>query len=248
MTDSSSPNGSSSQLAPTAPIHVAIIMDGNGRWANTRGKVRSDGHRAGTQNIRRIIKAFANRGVQYLTLYAFSTENWERPGEEVDALMELLGEAIRTETRALHKEGVRIRHLGRTDRLSAHLKKAISESVQLTRDNMAMNLNIAFDYGGRSEILQAVKKMLTDRVHPDAVTEEVMGRYLYTMDVPDPDLVIRTAGEMRLSNFLIWQAAYAEYYTTSTLWPDFDEAEVELALAAYTQRQRRFGRVLVSRR
>ncbi|MDA1189049.1 MAG: polyprenyl diphosphate synthase [Chloroflexi bacterium] len=232
---------------PTPPVHVAIIMDGNGRWANTRGQTRSDGHRAGTQNIRRIIRLFSGRGVRYLTLYAFSTENWERPDDEVDALMELLGEAIRTETQALHEEGVRIRHLGRTDRLSPHLQKAINSSVELTQNNTTMNLNVAFDYGGRAEILEAIKKLVANGVRPEDVNEETFEKYLYTPDVPDPDLIIRTAGEMRLSNFLIWQAAYAEYYTTGTLWPDFDESEIDLALAAYAQRQRRFGRVLDSR-
>jgi undecaprenyl diphosphate synthase len=236
-------NGASQPAFATVPAHVAIIMDGNGRWANSRGLGRSDGHRAGTENIRRIIRAFARHGVKYLTIYAFSTENWERPTDEVGALMELLGEAIRNETESLHKEGVRIRHLGRVDRLSPYLQRAINESVELTKRNTAINLNVAFDYGGREEVLQAVRAMLRDRVRPDEVDEEALASRLYTAGLPDPDLIIRTAGEMRISNFLLWQAAYAEYYTTPTLWPDFDEAEVEQALAAYAQRQRRFGRV-----
>ncbi|MBM3944370.1 MAG: di-trans,poly-cis-decaprenylcistransferase [SAR202 cluster bacterium] len=244
MTDGPGAHGASQAVHSTVPAHVAIIMDGNGRWANGRGKNRSDGHRAGTENIRRIINAFTAHGVKYLTLYAFSTENWGRPGEEVDALMELLGEAIRSETHVLHEQGVRIRHVGRVDRLSQHLQKAIAESVELTKYNTVMNLNVAFDYGGRAELLDAIKKMLADGVRPEAVNTELLERYLYTAGIPDPDLIIRTAGEMRLSNFLIWQAAYAEYYSTTTLWPDFDETEVERALSAYAQRQRRFGRVL----
>jgi undecaprenyl diphosphate synthase len=236
-------NGASPSGAASVPVHVAIIMDGNGRWANGRGLARSDGHRAGTENIRRIIRAFARHGVKHLTLYAFSTENWERPTDEVGALMELMGEAIRNETESLHKEGVRIRHLGRVDRLSPYLRRAINESVELTKHNKVINLNVAFDYGGREEVLQAVRTMLRDGVRPDEVDEELLASRLYTAGIPDPDLIIRTAGEMRLSNFLLWQAAYAEYYTTPTLWPDFDEAEVERALAAYAHRQRRFGRV-----
>lgn len=236
-------NGASPLGAAPVPTHVAVIMDGNGRWANGRGLARSDGHRAGTENIRRIIRAFAQHGVRHLTLYAFSTENWERPTEEVGALMELLGEAIRNETELLHKEGVRIRHLGRVDRLSPHLQRAIQESVELTKRNTHINLNVAFDYGGREEILQAVRAMLGDGVRPDEVDEGLLEGHLYTAGLPDPDLIIRTAGEMRISNFLLWQAAYAEYYTTPTLWPDFGEGEVELALTAYAQRQRRFGRV-----
>ena len=226
-----------------SPKHVAIIMDGNGRWAESRGNSRSDGHRAGTDNVRRIIEAFAAHGVDYLTLFAFSTENWHRPDAEIQSLIEILSEVIRREVEDLHRQGVRIRHLGRLDRLSPHLRKAILDSVELTENNTGITLSVAFDYGGRAEILQAVKDILSQGVAPQELTEEIFQGYLYTSDIPDPDLIIRTAGEMRLSNFLLWQSAYAEYYATPVLWPDFDEDEVAQALEAYGQRQRRFGGV-----
>ena len=231
---------------PTIPTHVAIIMDGNGRWAQERGRSRSEGHRAGTDNIRRVIQALVRYGVKYLTVFAFSTENWDRPGDEVQALVELLGEAIRAETQELHEQGVRIRHLGRADRLSPELRKAINSSIELTKDNTTLTLNVAFDYGGRAEILDAVRGMMADGLPPDQVSEEVFSSYMYTGDIPDPDLIVRTAGEMRLSNFLLWQAAYAEYYTTLKPWPDFDEEEVAKALDAYSRRHRRFGRVVAA--
>ena len=226
------------------PAHVAIIMDGNGRWAAERGQPRSEGHRAGTENIRRVIESFVEHGIKYLTVFAFSTENWSRPENEVNTLLELLGEAIREETLQLHERGVRIRHLGRLDRLAPVLRDAIRSSVELTRDNSLLTLNVAFDYGGRAEILDAVKGVVADGLKVEDVSEDVFRRYLYSGDMPDPDLIIRTAGEMRLSNFLLWQAAYAEYYVTDKLWPDFDEDEIVRALDAYGQRQRRFGRVL----
>lgn len=225
------------------PRHVAIIMDGNGRWAESQGQSRSEGHRAGTENLRRIIRVFSDSGVDYLTLYAFSTENWVRPDEEVRFLLEILREVIVREAQSLHEEGVRIQHLGRLDRLSAELQDAIREAVELTKDNVGITLSGAFDYGGRSEILEAVKGLLADGVTPEQLTEEVFQRYLYTGDMPDPDLVIRTAGEMRLSNFLLWQSAYTEYYTTPVFWPDFDEVEVVQALEAFSRRHRRFGTV-----
>ena len=225
------------------PEHVAIIMDGNGRWARSRGIPRSEGHRAGTENVRRIVEAFDQRGVRYLTLFAFSTENWTRPGTEVQSILRILAEAIAREIKPLHERGVRIRHLGRLDRLSPELRKAIWDGVELTKSNPGMTLNGAFDYGGRAEILEAVRMIVADGLEPSAITEQVFRRYLYTVDVPDPDLLIRTAGEMRLSNFLLWQSAYAEYYATPVYWPDFDEHEVVKALEAYSKRQRRFGSV-----
>ena len=225
------------------PTHVAVIMDGNGRWARSRGKPRSEGHRAGTDNVRHIIEAFARHGVDYLTLFAFSTENWSRPEDEVDGLLEILREVIGREVRRLHERGVRIRHLGRLDRLAPQLREAIVDGVELTRNNTGMNLSVAFDYGGRAEILNAVRRIVADGVSPEDITEDTFYRYLYTNEIPDPDLVIRTAGEMRLSNFLLWQSAYAEYYATPVFWPDFDEEEVSRALDAFAQRQRRFGNV-----
>ena len=226
-----------------SPGHVAIIMDGNGRWARSRGKPRPEGHRAGTDNLRRVIEAFSQNNVDYLTLFAFSTENWERPDDEVRSLIDILSEVVRREVENLHRQGVRIRHLGRLDRLSPQLQKAIRDSVELTKDNRGMTLSVAFDYGGRDEILNAVRRIVADDISPEEISEEVFRRYLHTGELPDPDLIIRTAGEMRMSNFLLWQSAYAEYYATSVLWPDFDETEVAKALAAYSQRQRRFGKV-----
>ena len=211
--------------------------------AEERALARSEGHRAGLDNIRRVVKFFARRGVKYLTVFAFSTENWERPGEEVEALIGLLGQALRDETLPLHEEGVRINHLGRLDKLPDALQEAIRESVELTRHNDRMTLNVAYDYGSRAEIVGAVKAIVADGLSPDQVTEEVLARYLYTDGLPDPDLVIRTGGEMRLSNFLLWQAAYAEFYSTGAWWPDFDEAEAAKALDAYSRRRRRYGKL-----
>ena len=237
----------SETLTPIFPVpnHVAIIMDGNGRWAKKRGLPRLAGHKAGTENIRRVISSFSDHGVRYLTLYAFSTENWSRPNEEVTGLMDILQDVIHKEVRKLHKQGVRIRHLGRLDRLSPKLRQAICDAIKLTKDNKGLILNIAFDYGGRSEILEAVRRMLADGLSPKQVNEDLFNRYLYSADLPDPDLIIRTGGEMRLSNFLLWQAAYSEYYSVPDTWPDFDEEEVRKALIAYSQRQRRFGKVAI---
>ena len=225
------------------PAHVAIIMDGNGRWAERRGLGRSEGHRAGTENVRRVTRSLAERGVEVLTIYAFSTENWDRPRYEVRALMEMLGRSIKSETPHLHAEGVRIRHLGRLDRLPESLRLAINDSIELTRHNEGITLCVAFDYGGREEILEATRRLISSGVSQDDVSQEKLAAELYTAGIPDPDLIIRTAGEMRMSNFLLWQAAYAEYYATATLWPDFDERELELALIEYGRRERRFGRI-----
>ncbi len=225
------------------PRHVAIIMDGNGRWARQRGMPRLAGHRAGTENVRRTVRACLDFGVGFLTLFAFSTENWDRPVDEVKGLMLILEEVIGRETAALHKEGVAIRHLGRKEELSASLRRKIQQSEDTTRDNTRMTLNIAFNYGGRREILDAVQRLVSAGVDTAALDEETFARYLYTTGQPDPDLVIRTAGEMRISNYLIWQAAYAEYYSTPTYWPDFDRAELRAALLAYAQRKRKFGKV-----
>jgi len=225
------------------PQHVAIIMDGNGRWAQQRGLPRIAGHRAGTENIRRVIETFGRYGVKYLTLYAFSTENWSRPRDEIRGLFRLLGRVIDRETKDLHEKGVRLRHLGRLEGISQRLRDKVQRAIELTKDNTQMTLSICFNYGGRAEIVDAVRRMVADGVIPEAIDEGLIQRYLYTADLPDPDLIIRTGGEMRLSNFLIWQAAYSEYYSTPTFWPDFGEAEIEAALVAYSRRQRRFGRV-----
>ena len=218
-------------------------MDGNGRWAQERGLSRQAGHRAGTENIRRLIETFADRGVQYLTLYAFSTENWARPRREVSTLIKLLGRVLERELRALHENGVRLVHLGSLGPLSPDLQKKVCDAIELTKNNRRLTVCLAFNYGGRSEILEAVKRIVREEIPASEITEEVMASHLDTRGIPDPDLIIRTAGEMRLSNFLLWQAAYAEYYATPTYWPDFDEAEVDRALAAYARRERRFGAV-----
>lgn len=223
------------------PNHVAIIMDGNGRWAEKRGMPRLFGHRAGTDNVQRVVEAFDRYQVRYLTLYAFSTENWRRPGVEVSGLFHILAEMIDRETKVLHKKGVKLAHLGKVDELAPELRDKVRKAIELTKNNTGMTLSIAFDYGGRAEILEAVRRIIYDDVPAEDITESLFGSYLYTADVPDPDLIIRTAGEMRLSNFLIWQAAYGEFYSTPTLWPDFDEKEIEKALIAYSRRERRFG-------
>ncbi len=226
------------------PTHVAIIMDGNGRWAQARGMPRLMGHRAGVENIRRVLNAAVEFGVKYLTIYAFSTENWNRPPDEVRGLMTILEQTIQRETPELNKNGVSIRHIGRMAGLSPNLQKLIRDAVDLTKNNNRLVLNVAFNYGGRAEIIDAVKQIIADGVPAEQINEELFTHYLYTANIPDPDLVVRTAGEMRLSNYLIWQSAYAEYYATPTYWPDFDRQALYDALLAYNQRERRFGKVL----
>ena len=228
------------------PNHVGIIMDGNGRWAQARGLPRLAGHQAGVDNIKRILECSVEHGIKVLTIYAFSTENWHRPLEEVMGLMRLLSITIKRQLNELHKNGVQIRHSGRMSGIDPELQKQIRHALEVTQHNERIILNVAFNYGGRAEILDAVRALIADGTAPDKITEELFGRYLYTADLPDPDLIIRTGGEWRLSNFLIWQAAYAEYYATPTYWPDFDERELDRALAEYNLRQRRFGRVLQS--
>ena len=225
------------------PEHVAIIMDGNGRWAQERGLSRQAGHRAGTENIRRIITAFAERDVRYVTFFAFSTENWMRPRREVNALIRLVGRVIDRELNALHEHGVRLVHIGSLDQLSSDLQRRGRDAIELTKDNTRLTVCLAFNYGGRAEIIGAVKRMIEAGVPTEDIDEEKLESYLQTCNLPDPDLIIRTGGEMRLSNFLLWQAAYAEYYSTPVYWPDFDEAQIDVAFEAYAQRVRRFGRV-----
>ncbi|MBI4201007.1 MAG: isoprenyl transferase [Chloroflexi bacterium] len=223
------------------PKHVAIIMDGNGRWARHRGLPRLEGHRAGTRHLRNILEAISRYGIRYVTLYAFSTENWSRPDDEIRGLMAILRDVIAKEAQALHKQNVRLQYLGRMDRLNPDLREAIRKALDLTGNNTGLTLSVAFDYGGRDEIVHAVRQIVREGIPLDQIVEEVLERYLYTRDLPDPDLIIRTAGEQRLSNFLIWQSAYSEYYSSSVLWPDFDEEELARALHAYSQRKRRFG-------
>jgi undecaprenyl diphosphate synthase len=225
----------------SVPRHVAVIMDGNGRWAAERGLSRQKGHRAGTENIRRIIETFGERGVQVLTLYAFSTENWTRPRREVTALMRLIPRVINREIKELHRNGVRLVHIGHLDPLSPDVRKKVEDAIALTKDNDRMIVALAFNYGGRAEIIDAVRRIAADGIEPERIDEALFSSYLYTAEIGDPDLVIRTAGEMRLSNFLLWQSAYAEFYSTPMYWPDFDEAAVDRALEAYAARERRFG-------
>jgi undecaprenyl diphosphate synthase len=225
------------------PGHIAIIMDGNGRWATRRGLPRSLGHRAGVEALRRVVRLCDTYHVPMLTVYAFSTENWGRPQEEVSALMTLFWETIRTDVDQLHKNGVRLRHIGRLEGLSADVQKAVKHMMDLTRDNTKLELNVCFNYGGRAEIVDAVRAIVAQGMPASEITEETISAHLYTRDLPDPDLIIRTGGEMRLSNYLVWQAAYAEYYSTPTLWPDFNQDDFVAALDAYAARKRRFGKL-----
>jgi undecaprenyl diphosphate synthase len=225
------------------PRHVAIIMDGNGRWAKARGLPRLAGHRAGTENLRRVISACVEFGIKYLTIYAFSTENWGRPKEEVDGLMNIIEDVIDTELEELHRQGVQLRHIGRLDRINPTLQQKVRNAIELTKNNDRLILCIAFNYGGRDEIICAIRRMIADGLSPDQIDDARVSDYLFTAGLPDPDLIIRTSGEMRISNFLIWQAAYAEWYVTRTFWPDFDKEELRKALVSYSQRQRRFGRL-----
>jgi undecaprenyl diphosphate synthase len=223
------------------PGHVAIIMDGNGRWAQQRGLPRAAGHRAGTDNIRPLLESCVEFGVKVLTIYAFSTENWQRPQDEVEALFSIMADAIERETPELHRQGVKIRHVGTSDGLPSDLARSIADATALTRQNRRITLNVAFNYGGRAEIVAAFRRAVAAGVDPAAIDEATIERHLMTAGQPDPDLIIRTAGEMRLSNFLIWQAAYAEYYSTPRFWPDFGREELLTALEAYARRERRFG-------
>jgi len=225
------------------PYHVGIIMDGNGRWAQTRNLPRIAGHRAGTDNLRRILRACVEFDIKVLTIYAFSTENWNRPFDEVRGLMLILEQVIDRELKDLHKNGVQIRHIGHVEGISDRLRKRIKKAVETTKNNDTLILNVAFNYGGRAEILDATRRLLREGVSPEDLTEELFANHLYTAGLPDPDLIIRTGGDMRLSNFMIWQAAYAEIYSTPTFWPDFGREELHKALVEYAHRERRFGRV-----
>ncbi|MBN1284467.1 MAG: isoprenyl transferase [Anaerolineae bacterium] len=226
------------------PEHLAIIMDGNGRWARARGLPRIAGHRAGTENLRRILTACTEFGIKVLTLYAFSTENWGRSPTEVRGLMNILESVIDRELDELHANGVQIRHVGRIEDLDPRLRQKVEQAVARTRGNDRLILNVALSYGGRDEIVNAVRRIVADGIPPERIDEVLIGYYMYTAGLPDPDLVVRTSGEMRISNFLIWQAAYSEFYFTPAYWPDFDEEELRKALFHYAQRERRFGLVV----
>jgi undecaprenyl diphosphate synthase len=230
-------------LPEKVPTHVAIIMDGNGRWASARGLPRMAGHRAGVDNLRRVIEAATEFGIRYMTIYAFSTENWRRPPDEVRGLLNILEDVIDRELDELHSNGVQLRHLGRLERLDPALQAKVLHAVRLTRDNQRLILNIAWNYGGRDEIVRAIQQIAAEDLQPEEIDEAVVSRHLFTADSPDPDLIIRTSGEMRVSNFLIWQGAYAELYVTPVFWPDFGREDLLEALQEFARRERRFGRV-----
>ncbi|MCO5222924.1 MAG: polyprenyl diphosphate synthase [Thermomicrobiales bacterium] len=225
------------------PRHVAIIMDGNGRWAASRGLPRLAGHEQGTSNIRRITEAAGALGIEYLTLWAFSTENWSRPAEEVSGIVRILGETLDRELEELHRQGAQLRHIGSLDGLPAGLRDAVLGAIELTRENDRLVLTLAFDYGGRQELIAAVRNIIAEGVSPEQIDDECINRHLYTRDLPDPDLIIRTSGEYRLSNFLIWQSAYSELYFSPVLWPEFGPQDLENAVRDFSRRERRFGNI-----
>jgi undecaprenyl diphosphate synthase len=226
------------------PRHIAIIMDGNGRWAKKRGLPRLAGHRAGVENIRRVLTECVEQGIRYLTIYAFSTENWSRPSAEVEGLMRIFSEFLDRETHSLHEQGVEIRHLGSMNGVSAALRRKTQAALDLTRGNQRITLCVAFNYGGRADVVEAVRAIMAEGVPPQAIDEQCISAHLSTRGLPDPDLIIRTSGEWRLSNFLIWQAAYSEYWVTPAYWPDFSPDLLRQAIHDYGQRERRFGGLL----
>ena len=230
------------------PQHIAIIMDGNGRWAQRRGLPRTFGHKAGAETLRTILTEAADLGVGYLTAYAFSTENWRRPSEEVAFLMELFASYLDTEIEYLVSKKVRLRFIGSRERLNPELRKRMTDSEERTAAGTAITLNLAVDYGGRAEIVEAARKIACDvqkgDLSPDSLTEEIFSQYLFTKDQPDPDLLIRPGGDMRISNFLLWQLAYAELWVVDVLWPDFTSRHFRQAILDYQKRDRRFGGLL----
>jgi undecaprenyl diphosphate synthase len=236
---------------PKPPRHVAIIMDGNGRWATSRGLPRVAGHRRGAEAVRRTVTAATELGIEYLTLFGFSSENWKRPTEEVDDLMGLLRHYLRGEIAELHKNGVRLRVIGRRERLPVDIVTLIANSEELTRDNTRLQLTVALSYGGRDEIAFAARQIAEaardGRLAPDSVDESCFARHLFTAALPDPDLLIRTSGEQRISNFLLWQTAYSEFVFTDTLWPDFAKEDLERAVDDFNGRERRYGAVTGTR-
>lgn len=230
-------------LPERVPYHLAIIMDGNGRWAKAQGLPRLMGHRAGVENLRRVLRACTEFGIKILTIYAFSTENWGRPESEVRGLMNILETVIDRELADLNANGVQLRHLGDPAGLSENLQRKVRDAAQLTRNNDTLTLNIAFNYGGRAEIVRAIRRIIAEDIPAEQVDEQLIGQYLYTAGQPDPDLIIRTGGEFRVSNFLLWQGYYAEYYSATAYWPAFDRYELWQALQHYQGRERKFGLV-----
>ena len=224
------------------PKHIAITMDGNGRWAESKGKLRVFGHKNGVTAVRETVEAAAKIGIKFLTLYAFSTENWDRPASEINALMALLVSAINKETKTLMKNNIKLSTIGATDNLPSKARKELLEAVDKTKENTRMTLILALSYSGRWDIINATKKIITDSINADTITEQTFQQYLTTKNVPDPELLIRTSGEYRISNFLLWQIAYSELYFTDLLWPDFRKADLEKAILDYQNRERRFGK------
>jgi undecaprenyl diphosphate synthase len=223
------------------PNHIAFVPDGNGRWAERRGLPRLAGHREGAENMWRMVSYLNNYPIKYLTLYGFSTENWNRPADEVSSLFQILQEFIDQKVEEVHQGDIKLHHLGRLEELPQGLQRAINSAVELTKNNAGMTLNVAFNYGGRAEIVDATRRIVADGIPASRIDEQLFSRYLYTNGLPDVDLVIRTADELRLSNFLIWQSAYSEYYFSAVLWPDFTQKDIDEALLDYSQRRRRFG-------
>jgi undecaprenyl diphosphate synthase len=223
------------------PTHVAIVPDGNGRWAEKRGLPRLSGHREGVLNMLRIIQYINEYPIKYVTFYGFSTENWNRPEAEVQGLFKLVEHFVDEQLHKIHEKNIRILHIGRLEGLPDSLQNAIKKATSLTANNSGMTLGIAWNYGGRAEIVDAITKLMADPDRPQQLDEKSFARYLYTGDMPDVDLIIRTANEMRLSNFLLWQAAYSEYHFTDVLWPDFGKKDIDKALLEYRKRNRRFG-------
>ncbi len=232
---------SATKIFTQLPSHIAIVPDGNGRWAERRGLPRLSGHRAGAENTRRLVEYLNEYPISYITLYGFSTENWSRPEEEVSGLFQLLEEFISKCVLDFHNKGIKLRHLGRIKELPQTLQLAINKAVELTKNNTRMTLSLAFNYGGRAEIVDAARRLVTERIEPQNITEKLFDSFLYTAGLPNVDLLIRTGDELRLSNFLIWQTAYSEYHFTKVLWPDFGKKDMDKALLSYSQRQRRFG-------
>ena len=225
----------------TTPTHIAFIMDGNNRWAQARNLQTAQGHQAGASNIRTIVDILQKQGILYATIFAFSTENWNRPKKEVDNIMEILSQTLDTEMNALHKSGVRLQCIGDTTRLPDTLQTKIQEVLVKTQNNTKITLCVAINYGGRNEIINATKAMLQQNIDPDAITEQSFSQFLHTKDIPNPDIVIRTGGHKRLSNFLLWQCAYSELFFTNTLWPDLNEQEIHSIIQSYIQTKRNFG-------
>ncbi|MBN2239335.1 MAG: di-trans,poly-cis-decaprenylcistransferase [Dehalococcoidales bacterium] len=223
------------------PTHIAIVPDGNGRWAEKRSLSRNEGHRKGIDNMHRMVDYLSKYDIPYLTLYGFSTENWRRPEEEITCLFSMLTDFIDRVTPDIQKNGIKINHIGRLEELPEEFQESILEALERTKNNTGMVLNIAFNYGGRAEIVDAVQRIVNDRIPADQVTEELLESYLYTAGIPNVDLVIRTSDERRLSNFLLWQTSYSEIYFSEVLWPDFDKEDIDKALEFYNQRKRRFG-------